>query len=221
MSSGPDTYVRENAGIVRNDGQNGGLNGARNGESRAVSPDEPQGNPIDFARCLVDEDAARILMERLRWNGDTVCPHCSTEGRARRLNTKSTRPGLWRCGECRRQFTVTVGTALAATHIPLHLWVYSIHMLCSSRRGLSASEIARELDVSYNAARAMLERLERALSSESETGDLPNGNERPRWYRGRTSLRPKTPTEVCSFLLGPPGPPDSAEDGAAAAARSG
>ncbi|CAN0534387.1 unnamed protein product, partial [Laminaria digitata] len=91
-----------------------------------------------LSTCLADEDAARYLMEKLRWGGNTVCPHCGAEGVSRRLNASSGRPGLWRCAACKSQFTVTVATGLSSTHIPLHNWVYAIHMLCSSRRGLTA-----------------------------------------------------------------------------------
>ncbi|MEX2455385.1 MAG: IS1595 family transposase [Rhodospirillaceae bacterium] len=156
---------------------------------------------FDLARCLVDEDTARLMMERLRWQGVTICPHCATSGASRRLNSTAGRSGLWRCGICRRQFTVTVGTALSSTRIPLHLWVYSIHMLCSSGRGLSAAEIGTELGVSYNSARAVLSRILHALdlSDEEGNGIARNGQESQRI--GRVSLRPRTIPEVCKRLL--------------------
>lgn len=157
--------------------------------------------PFDLARCLVDEDAARLMMERLRWPAVTICPHCTTLGASRRLNTTTGRSGLWRCGDCRRQFTVTVGTALSSTRIPLHQWVYSIHMLCSCNSGLSAAEISAELGVSYNSARALLNRILGALDPSYGEGIDTARHGQGRQRIGRVSLRPRTIPEVCERLL--------------------
>jgi transposase-like protein len=157
--------------------------------------------PFDLARCLVDENAARLMMERLRWPAVTICPHCTTLGASRRLNTTTGRPGLWRCGDCRRQFTVTVGTALSSTRIPLNLWVYSIHMLCSCNRGLSAGEIGAELGISYNSARALLNRILDALDPSDDEGVDTDRHGQGRQHVGRVSLRPRSIPEVCGRLL--------------------
>ncbi|MPY69258.1 MAG: hypothetical protein GEU92_04140 [Alphaproteobacteria bacterium] len=154
--------------------------------------------PYDLARCLIDEDAARLMMERLRWPAVTICPHCMTLGASRRLNTTTGRAGLWRCGDCRRQFTVTVGTALSSTRIPLNLWVYSIHMLCSCNRGLSAGEIGAELGISYNSARALLNRILSVLDPSDEGTDTAGQG---RKHVGRVSLRPRSIPEICGRLL--------------------
>lgn len=152
---------------------------------------------VDFARCLADEEAARNLMERLRWAGGVNCPHCGKKGNCRRLNAVSGRPGLWNCNACRKQFTVTVGTALSSTHIPLHMWVYAIHMLCSTQKGMTASDIATELDISYNSVRAILRRLDQVLDIGIDGNPRPGGRSRI----GRLSLAPRDPIDVCRKMI--------------------
>lgn len=94
-----------------------------------------------------DEDKARELLENLRWKGEATCPHCESL-RVYKLTPKEgskTRKGLWKCGTCRKQFTVTVGTIFEQTRIPLGKWLMAIHKLCSSKKGISALQLMREL----------------------------------------------------------------------------
>jgi orotate phosphoribosyltransferase-like protein len=96
---------------------------------------------------------------------------------------------------------VTVGTALSSTRIPLNLWVYSIHMLCSCNRGLSAGEIGAELGISYNSARALLNRILDALDPSDDEGVDTDRHGQGRQHVGRVSLRPRSIPEVCGRLL--------------------
>src|SRR3546814_9614670 len=81
-----------------------------------------------------NEAAARKYLERMRWPDGPVCPHCGSIDRAHKLKGKGARPGLWFCSECRKQFTVTVGTLYERSKIPLHKWLLATHFLCSSKK---------------------------------------------------------------------------------------
>tara|TARA_R110002110_G_scaffold16061_11_gene70409 strand:+ start:8133 stop:8852 length:720 start_codon:yes stop_codon:yes gene_type:complete len=181
---------------------------AREGWARTVARLQRTGGSTgaaldaSLAACLGDENSARYLLERLRWGDDAICPHCDAKAASRRLNTQSGRPGLWRCNTCKGQFTVTVATALSSTHIPLHLWVYAIHMLCSSRAGLSAGDIAREMKLSHNAGRALLDRLDTVgVLSPVGAPDRADENKQKRRRNRRFTLRPLTTIEVCRRLI--------------------
>lgn len=101
----------------------------------------------EIATVYNDEDRARELLEKLRWHGSPVCPHCTAEI-AYKITPKEgskTRKGLWKCGHCRRQFTVTVGTIFEGTRIPLGKWLMAIHLLCSAKKGISTLQLMRHL----------------------------------------------------------------------------
>jgi hypothetical protein len=93
----------------------------------------------------IDEDLARAYLEKIQWPDGPVCPHCGVVGEAFRLQGKTTRKGLWKCSGCRKPFTVTVGTIFEDSKIPLHKWLLAIHLLCSSKKGMSAHQIWRNL----------------------------------------------------------------------------
>src|SRR5581483_8216766 len=91
---------------------------------------------------------AREHLEKLLWPDGPVCPHCGVIGESTKLQPKdgsSTRKGVYQCNGCRKQFTVTVGTIFEDTHIPLHKWLAAFHLMCSSKKGISALQLQREL----------------------------------------------------------------------------
>lgn len=114
------------------------------------------------------KDEARALLEEIRWGKGCVnaaCPHCGGM-HPYRLTAKpgsKTRAGLWKCRACRKQFTVTVGTVFEASHVPLTKWWLAIHLLASSKKGISAHQIHRNLHVSYQTAWFMAHRLRYAM----------------------------------------------------------
>ncbi len=116
-----------------------------------------------------DEDAARKYLETLRWPNGPICPHCGTSGRVCRIESQSkekgkgARPGLLFCGECRKQFSVTVGTVFEHSKVPLHKWVLATHLLCSSKKGISSHQLHRILDVTYKTAWFMTHRIREAM----------------------------------------------------------
>jgi transposase-like protein len=119
------------------------------------------------------EDEARAYFERLRWPNGPACPHCGSAEvyrlTAKVDSAKPGRKGLLKCKYCRKQFTVTVGTIFEASHIPLNKWLQAIYLLCSSKKGMSAHQMHRMLNMTYKAAWFMCHRIRYAM----EQG--PNG----------------------------------------------
>ena len=112
-----------------------------------------------------DEESARKHFEAIRWPAGTVCPHCGVIGKSVELQGKSTRPGVWKCRECRKPFTATVGTVYERSHIPLHKWLLATHLLCASKKGISAHQLWRMLGFgSYKTAWFMAHRIREAMT---------------------------------------------------------
>ena len=111
------------------------------------------------------EDAARAYLEGLRWPHGPACPHCGSVA-CQRLQGESTRPGVLKCKDCRKQFTVTVGTVFEDSHIPLAKWVKAFHLMCASKKGISALQLQRNLGLgSYRTAWHMAHRIRFAMQS--------------------------------------------------------
>ncbi|MCH7879815.1 MAG: IS1595 family transposase, partial [candidate division Zixibacteria bacterium] len=110
-----------------------------------------------------DEDEARAYLEKLRWPSGPVCIHCGCLNRIYKLNGHSTRPGLYKCGECDRQFTVTVGTLFESSRIPLHKWLIAVYLMCSSKKGISSHQLHRMLEITYKSAWFMTQRIREAM----------------------------------------------------------
>ena len=108
-----------------------------------------------------NEFAARRHLERVRWPDGPVCPHCGTVDRASRI--KGGRKGLWFCNACRKQFSITVGTLFERSHVPLHKWLLAVHLLSSSKKGMSSHQLHRMLGVTYKTAWFMSHRIREAM----------------------------------------------------------
>ncbi len=106
-------------------------------------------------------DVAREWFEAQRWPDGRVCPRCGTVGRS--YATK--KPGVYRCAEpeCRKDFTVTVGTVMERSHIPLHKWLSGFYLMASSKKGVSAHQLHRTLEIGYEAAWFMAHRIREAM----------------------------------------------------------
>jgi len=124
-------------------------------------------NLAQLATIAADEDKAIEYVESLRWRDGVVCPHCGVIGRSYKLQGKSTRKGLRKCGakECRKQYTVRVGTIFEDSPIPLGKWILAIHMMCSSKKGISSNQLKRELGLSYQSAWFLTHRIREAMKS--------------------------------------------------------
>ena len=109
-------------------------------------------------------DKAREYLERLRWpEGKAVCPHCASVGEHYALKGKAHRPGVWKCRDCRQQFSVTVGTVFERSKIALNVWLQAVYMLCSSKKGMSSHQLHRTLGVTYKTAWFMSHRIREAM----------------------------------------------------------
>lgn len=127
-------------------------------------------NLSKLAKQFSDESAARAFMEELRWGKNAegaACPRCGGADPYRLVGKPGSkspvRPGVWKCRACRRQFTVTVGTVFESSHIPLSKWLLSIHLMASSKKGVSAHQLHRNLGITYEAAWFMAHRLRYAM----------------------------------------------------------
>lgn len=127
-----------------------------------------------FAPHFQDADKAREYLEALRWPNGPVCPHCGVVGDHYALNGSAHRQGLWKCKDCRKQFSVTVGTVFERSKIPLNKWLLATHLLCASKKGMSSKQIERMLGVTYKSAWFMTHRIREAMKSGS-TGLLGSG----------------------------------------------
>ena len=122
-----------------------------------------------------NQDDARAYLENLRWANGVVCPHCGVIGGHYELKGKSTRPGVYKCGACSDQFTVTVGTVFERSKIKLHIWLQAVHLMSASKKGVSAKQIERMLGVSYKTAWFMCHRIRVAMTSDHTSADKMGG----------------------------------------------
>lgn len=113
-----------------------------------------------------DAEKAREYLEALRWPYGVVCPHCGVMGGHYYLQGASTRPGVYKCGSCSDQFTVTVGTVFERSKIALNVWLQAVHLMCTSKNGISAKQVERMLGVTYKTAWLMAHRIREAMTSE-------------------------------------------------------
>lgn len=140
-----------------------------------------------------DEDKAREYLEALRWPNGVTCPHCGAMGDHYQLRGKAHRPGVWKCKDCREQFSVTVGTLFERSKIKLNVWLQAAHFMSSSKNGVSAKELERLLGVTYKTAWFMAHRLREAMKPE-DGGQMGSGGgtiEADETYWGNTKRRSK------------------------------
>lgn len=117
---------------------------------------------------FLDEDKAREHLERIRWPDGPECPHCGLIN-ATKLEGKKHRKGVYQCNSCREQFTVTVGTVFERSKIQLHKWLLATHLMCASKKGISAHQLHRMLGVTYKTAWFMAHRIREAMKEEPGT----------------------------------------------------
>jgi hypothetical protein len=127
-----------------------------------------------------NEEAAFAYLESIVWAGGVSCPHCGVvggkvydlagvRGKPSAKNPEgAVRHGLKKCAECRKQFTVKVGTVFEHARMPLHLMLQAVHLMMSSKKGISAHQLSRVLEVQYKSAWFLAHRIREAMRS----GDL-------------------------------------------------
>jgi transposase-like protein len=146
-------------------------------------------NLADLMEKFSTVDAAREYLERQRWPEGPICPHCGVIGEAYKLKSKPgakspIRKGVWKCSGCRKPFTVTVGTIFEDSHIPLNKWVIAVHLLCASKKGMSAHQLHRMLGVTYKSAWFMAHRIRYGMSQEPLASKLSGVVEMDEVYIG-------------------------------------
>jgi transposase-like protein len=115
------------------------------------------------AKHFHDEAAAYEFLEARVWPKGPVCPHCGGFDRISKMTGKSTRLGTYKCYQCRKQFTVKVGTMFESSHVKLHLWLQAVALLTSSKKGISSNQLHRTLGVTLKTAWFMSHRIREAM----------------------------------------------------------
>lgn len=139
------------------------------------------------------EEQAREALERIRWPNGAACPRCGDTA-VTKLQGKSTRPGVYKCKGCRKPFTVTVGTVFHGSHVPLRKWILAFHLMCSSKKGVSALQLQRNLGLgSYKTAWHMAHRVRYAMRQEPLASILRGTVEVDETYVGG---KPRLPREA-------------------------
>jgi transposase-like protein len=119
-----------------------------------------------------DDDKARERLEAVLWPDGPVCPHCGAmDDRITKLQGKSTRHGLYKCKDCRKPFSVTIGTIMERSHIPLSKWLLAAQLMSSSKKGMSALQLQRMIGTSYETAWFLFHRL-RECANDPTSGPL-------------------------------------------------
>lgn len=147
-----------------------------------------------------DEEAARVHMETLRWPEGPVCPFCgSTE--AKDLGGKSMGAGWKHCPDCRKKFTVRVGTVYERSKVPLNKWLMATQLMASSKKGISAHQLHRTLGVTYKTAWFMAHRIREAMREDhTPMGGEGKIAEADETYFGSKENPPKTRSDGTPFL---------------------
>ena len=110
-----------------------------------------------------DAEKAREWLEARIWADGRRCPHCGVIDQSTLMHGKSHRPGLYQCNACREPFSATVSTLYERSHIPLNKWLAATHLLMASKKGMSALQISRLLDLPYKTAWFMCHRIRESL----------------------------------------------------------
>ena len=135
-----------------------------------------------LAREYASEDKARELLESMLWPKGPVCPHCKNATdkpiyklQPSKFSKSPARSGVYKCGACRKQFTVTVGTVFEGSHIPISTWLMAIFILCSSKKSISSKQLERMLGVTYKTAWFMSHRIRHAMTPDHKTAPKLTG----------------------------------------------
>ncbi|THG41113.1 MULTISPECIES: IS1595 family transposase [Sphingomonas] len=113
-----------------------------------------------------NEEAAYAYVEARIWPNGPVCPHCGGVERISKMQGKSTRIGAYKCYQCRKPFTVKVGTIFEASHVPMNVWLQAMYLIAGSKKGISSNQLHRILGVTLKTAWFMSHRIREAMRSD-------------------------------------------------------
>ena len=119
------------------------------------------------AKHLHDEEAAYKYVEERLWPHGPVCPRCGSLDRIGKLKGKSTRIGTYKCYECRKPFTVKIGTIFESSHVKMHVWLQAMFLIAGSKKGISSNQLHRALGVTLKTAWFMSHRIREAMRSDA------------------------------------------------------
>jgi transposase-like protein len=145
--------------------------------------EDKQLNLATMAAMFADEAKAREWLESKLWPDGPVCPHDGC-GCMESYNLAKTRPGLFKCKACNKQFTVRIGTIMEESKIPICKWLMAIHLMTSSKKGVSSHQIARETGVTQKSAWFMNHRIRETMKQEPMAGLLSGTVEVDETYVG-------------------------------------
>lgn len=112
-----------------------------------------------------DEEKSYEYVEARLWPNGAVCPHCGGMEKVGKLKGKTTRPGLWKCYQCRKPFTVKIGTIFEDSKVPMRLWLQAMYLIAGSKKGISSNQLHRILGVTLKTAWFMSHRIREAMRS--------------------------------------------------------
>lgn len=112
-----------------------------------------------------NEEAAYAYVEARIWPEGPVCPHCGGVERISKMQGKSTRIGAYKCYQCRKPFTVKIGTIFEASHVPMNVWLQAMYLIAGSKKGISSNQLHRTLGVTLKTAWFMSHRIREAMKS--------------------------------------------------------
>jgi transposase-like protein len=118
-----------------------------------------------------DAEEAREWLEMQRWPEGPYCTHCGSFS-VTGLSGKAHRPGVYQCNDCRQQFTVTTGSVMERSKIPLNKWLLAMHLMASSKKGYSAHQLHRTLGITYQSAWFLAHRIREAMGNDKASGPL-------------------------------------------------
>ncbi|MCW6511404.1 IS1595 family transposase [Lichenifustis flavocetrariae] len=126
------------------------------------------------ARYLHDEAAAFQHLENVLWPAGPVCPHCGSIS-GKHYDLRKSRVGLRKCSDCRKQFTVKIGTVFESAHIPLNKMLQAVYLMVSSKKGISAHQLHRTIGVTYKSAWFLAHRIHLAMDTSASFFDQLGG----------------------------------------------
>ncbi len=146
-------------------------------------------NLASLAQTFSDEDSARDFLEKKLWPNGPVCPHCGSKDGAYKLEPRenSKRPvrkGVYKCKACRKQYSVRVGTIFEDSHIPICKWLMALHLMISSKKGISSLQMSREVGVTVKSAWFLTHRIREAMRKPTGKDPLTGTVEADETYVG-------------------------------------
>jgi len=126
---------------------------------------QPQAKTLslfDLSKMFPDEDAAIVYLSGILWPNGPVCPFCQSVRTSPR-----TAKNVHRCKDCRKDFTIRIGTIFHRSHIPLHKWLYAMYQVVTARKGISSLQLSKELDIDQKSAWFLLHRIRFACGNQT------------------------------------------------------